>query len=483
MTRNSLNEARTKIVATVGPACEDEATLAEMIEHGVDIFRINAAHGTQADYERMRSKIVRAGEMTGFHVGILLDLAGPKIRLGKLFNDQALDVDIGDHVTFVRGDTPGNERELTSNYTRLIDELSLGDRVMLADGMISMHVVEKLKDSVRCEIVVKGTIRSKQGINLPGTSLSVSSMRPEDVDNALWAARNNIDFISLSFVRSAQDVLSLKNLLASMDASALVIAKIEKREALEELEAIVDAADGVMVARGDLGVEIDVADTPVAQKKIIRICREKLKPVIVATQMLESMHHNRRPTRAEASDVANAILDGADACMLSGETAIGDYPVLAVETMNRIMIRTEVLLKSQPVESKTRFSSRVHPVTSAVTHNAANIAEAIDAKLVVVVSHTGGTAWVKAKQRNYIPTLGVSDSDAVLRRMTLFWGIMPHHVENLENPEKLIEKVTQWGVARGMLVPGDRVVYVTGTGVLVNTHNLLVVHEVPPIKA
>ncbi|MFN7844800.1 MAG: pyruvate kinase, partial [Pirellula sp.] len=188
MTRNSLNEARTKIVATVGPACEDEATLAEMIEHGVDIFRINAAHGTQADYERMRSKIVRAGEMTGFHVGILLDLAGPKIRLGKLFNEQPLDVDIGDHITFVRGDTPGNEREVTSNYTRLIDELSLGDRVMLADGMISMHVVEKLKDSVRCEIVVKGTIRSKQGINLPGTSLSVSSMRPEDVDNALWAA-------------------------------------------------------------------------------------------------------------------------------------------------------------------------------------------------------------------------------------------------------------------------------------------------------
>ncbi len=189
---------------------------------------------------------------------------------------------------------------------------------MLADGMISMHVVEKLKDSVRCEIVVKGTIRSKQGINLPGTSLSVSSMRPEDVDNALWAARNNIDFISLSFVRSAQDVLSLKNLLASMDASALVIAKIEKREALEQLEAIVDAADGVMVARGDLGVEIDVP-IPCRTKKIIRICREKLKPVIVATQMLESMHHNRRPTRAEASDVANAILDGADACMLSGE--------------------------------------------------------------------------------------------------------------------------------------------------------------------
>ncbi len=375
-------------------------------------------------------------------------------------------------MTFVRGDAPTHERELTSNYTRLIDELSLGDRVMLADGMISMQVVEKLKDSVRCEIAVKGTIRSKQGINLPGTSLSVSSMRPEDVDNALWAARNNIDFISLSFVRTAQDVLSLKKSFGFDGCLCSRDCKNRKTRALDELEAIVDAADGVMVARGDLGVEIDVADTPVAQKKIIRICREKLKPVIVATQMLESMHHNRRPTRAEASDVANAILDGADACMLSGETAIGDYPVLAVETMNRIMIRTEVLLKSQPVESKTRFSSRVHPVTSAVTHNAANIAEAIDAKLVVVVSHTGGTAWVKSQATELIyRRWGYCDSDAVLRRMTLFWGIMPHHVENLENPEKLIEKVTQWGVARGMLVPGDRVVYVTGTACL-STHTI-----------
>lgn len=482
MNRNTLGEARTKIVATVGPACEDEAILAELVNHGVDIFRINAAHGTQADYARVLEKIVRVREKTDFPVGVLLDLAGPKIRLGKLFDEEPLEVDIGTEVTFIRGESPRSRYELTSNYTKLIDELNLGDRVMLADGMISMQVIEKLKDSVRCEVSVRGTIRSKQGINLPGTSLSVSSMRPEDVDNALWAARNHVDFISLSFVRSAQDVLSLKNLLASMDATALVIAKIEKREALEQLEEIVDAADGVMVARGDLGVEIEVADTPVAQKRIIQVCREKLKPVIVATQMLESMHHNRRPTRAEASDVANAILDGADACMLSGETAIGDYPVIAVDTMNKIMLSTEKMLKTQPSESKTRFFSRVHPVTSAVTHNAANIAEAIDAKLVVVASRTGGTAWVKAKQRNYIPTLGVSDSDHTLRRMCLFWGIMPHKVQNLDNPEILMDEVTAWGVSRGMLSPGDRVVYVTGTGLLHNTHNLLVVHEVPAIK-
>ncbi|MEQ1828281.1 MAG: pyruvate kinase, partial [Pirellula sp.] len=407
--------------------------------------------------------------------------AGPKIRLGKLLKEP-LEVDVGSFVTFVRGDTPSSPTELTSNYPKLVDELATGNSVMLADGMISMEVVEKQRDFARCRVNVQGTIRSKPGINLPGTSLSVSSMRPEDIENALWAARNSIDFISLSFVRSAQDVSSLKNLLASMDAQALVIAKIEKREALDNLEDIVDAADGVMVARGDLGVEIDVADTPVAQKRIIQVCREKMKPVIVATQMLESMHHNRRPTRAEASDVANAILDGADACMLSGETAIGEYPVITVDTMNRIMLSTEKLLKTMPQESKARFSSRVHPITSAVTHNAANIAESINAKLVVVASRTGGTAWVKAKQRNYIPTLGVSDSDHTLRRMCLFWGIMPHKVSNLEDPEILFDEVTQWGVDHGMLEPGDHVVYVTGTGVLNNTHNLLVVHEVPKPK-
>jgi pyruvate kinase len=303
-------------------------------------------------------------------------------------------------------------------------------------------------------------------------------MRPEDIENAIWGAHNEIDFISLSFVRSAQDVLSLKDLLASHDCQALVIAKIEKREAMACLDEIVEAADGIMVARGDLGVEIDVAETPVAQKDIINICKQKLKPVIVATQMLESMHNNSRPTRAEASDVANAILDGADACMLSGETAIGNFPVAAVDTMDRIMRHTEKMLKDMPMQPQLASSHRVHPVTSAVTHNAANIANSINAKLVVVASQTGGTAWVKAKQRNFIPTLGVSDNPATLRRMALFWGIMPHEVDHMDDPHDLIEDVISWGKSQGYLHAGDHVVFVTGTGVIDNAHNFLVVHQV-----
>lgn len=475
--RPNLNEARSKIVATVGPACDSVEMLHELVSQGADIFRINTAHGKQADFERILSNIREVRKLSGFPVAVLLDLAGPKIRLGQLKLDP-MEVAIGDKLTFVRGDEVSEPTHLCSNYTRLVDEVLVGNQIMLADGTISLKVVAKSKDTFECEATTAGVLRSRQGINLPGVTLSVSAMRQEDVENAMWGARNEIDFISLSFVRSSDDVISLKNLLSSLDSSALVIAKIEKREALEHLESIVEATDGVMVARGDLGVEIDVAQTPVAQKRIIQVCREKLKPVIVATQMLESMHNNSRPTRAEASDVANAILDGADACMLSGETAIGNFPSAAVAMMDRIMVYTEQLLKDQPPTGKSKIFDRVHPITSAVTYSAANIATAIDAKLVVVASHSGGTAWVKAKQRNFIPTLGVSDSDVTLRRMCLFWGIMPHKVASLDNPQKLFDEVSQWGRENNLLAVGDRVVFVTGTGVINNTHNLLVVHEV-----
>jgi pyruvate kinase len=476
--RPNLSEARTKIVATIGPACEQESTLVEMVQHGVDIFRINTAHGKQADFERILGKIRNVRQITGFPVAVLIDLAGPKIRLGPIAGD-AIEVETGGTVRFIRSDQPEGPTDLTSNYPRLVDELAVGDRIMLADGTIALQAIDRTKDTIQCKVTAGGTIRSRQGINLPGVSLSVSALRPEDIDNALWAARNEIDFISLSFVRSPQDVLSLKNLIASMESTALVVAKIEKREALQHLEQIVEATDAVMVARGDLGVEIDVAETPVAQKRIIQVCRDRVKPVIVATQMLESMHKSRRPTRAEASDVANAILDGADACMLSGETAIGDFPVLAVDTMHRIMVSTEQMLRDLPPSRPPKNSALVHPITSAVTYNAANIAETIGAKLVVVASRSGGTAWIKAKQRNYIPTVGVSDSAATLRRMGLFWGILPHAVPNLDSPQALIDDVSNWGRQQGFLSPGDYVVFVTGTGVINHTHNLLVVHQVP----
>lgn len=476
MTRPSPDEACTKIVATVGPACRDVDGLAALIEAGADIFRINTAHGTREEHQQTFDNIRAASAQCGFPAGVLLDLSGPKLRLGQLAVESfRCEVDM--LITFIRGDTTTVPNELTSSYARLIDELSEGDRVLLADGAVSLIVESVTDDRAQCRVTASGSIKSRQGINLPGVNLSVSSMLRKDVDNAIWGAEMGIDLISLSFVRSADDVRMLKSLLNSHESEALVIAKIEKPEAIENLDAIVDAADGVMVARGDLGVEIEIAETAVAQKKIIRVCKEKMKPVIVATQMLESMHHSERPTRAEVSDVANAILDGADACMLSGETAIGEHPIKAVQMMNRIMKCTERELIEHR-RSDVWPSNRVHPITSAVTHAATNIAEAIGAKLIVIATRSGNTAWIKSASRSLIPTLAVSDSEATLRRINLLWGIKPIQSARFDDTLRFIDEVSRWGREHARLQTGDQIVFVTGTGVIKKAHNELLVHTV-----
>ncbi len=476
MSRPSLKEACTKIVATVGPASNTPEKLSQLIEAGVDVFRINTAHGSRAEHDQTLANIRVASDSCAFPVGVLLDLAGPKIRLGQLAADPLV-CEVGMRFSFVRGDASSSAGELTSSYERLIDELETGDCVMLADGTVTLKVDQVSKDRAECTVTAAGTVRSRQGINLPGVKLSVSAMLPKDIDNAIWGAQNGVDLISLSFVRSADDVRSLKNLLVSCDSKALVIAKIEKPEALQQLDEIVDASDGVMVARGDLGVEIDVAETPIAQKRIIRVCKQKMKPVIVATQMLESMHHSSRPTRAEVSDVANAILDGADACMLSGETAIGEYPVKAVEMMNRIMLCTEREILEYD-RSDRNANQRVHPITTAVTQAATEIAESIRAKLIVIATRSGNTAWVKSQSRSRIPTLGASESLETLRRMNLFWGIKPIRARQLDDTSAFIDEICRWGRRYAHLESGDQIVFVTGTGVVEKAHNLVVVHTV-----
>jgi pyruvate kinase len=475
MPRPSLDDACTKIIATVGPACDSIHQLEALIEAGVDIFRINTAHGDRQQHELIVSRIREASNNSGFPVGILLDLAGPKIRLGQLQQDPLVCKE-GSTLTFVKEKT-NQPTELTSTYEHLIEELKPGDRVMLADGTVSLKVDQVEADRAECVVTAGGSVRSRQGINLPGVQLSVPALLERDIDNAMWAASNQIDFISLSFVRSPHDVQQLKEILQSQGSSALVIAKIEKPEALEQLEDIVENADGVMVARGDLGVEIDVARTPVAQKRIIRVCREKMKPVIVATQMLESMHTSTRPTRAEASDIANAILDGADACMLSGETAIGDHPVLAVTIMSRIMKCTEQEMMSHPTKNNGRGQC-VNPITDAVTQAATHLAESIDAKMIVIATVSGNTAWVNSQSRSRIPTVGASESQATLRRMNLLWGIKPLASEHLENTSRFIDEMCNWGHEHIGLRDGDNVVFVTGSGVVDKAHNLMMVHSV-----
>lgn len=471
------SRSRTKIVATIGPACRGVEKLTQLVLAGADVFRINSAHGSEADRLACLQEVREVEKKVGIPVGVLLDLAGPKIRLGELVQDPT-NCEAGGMFTFVRGSKPSGPAELTSNYEVLIDELHVGDPVMLADGTVSMVVTEKSADTAVCKVVGAGTIRSRQGINLPGTKLSTPALTDADLANVTWAAKHNVDIVSLSFVRSPEEIRQLKILLRGNGSQAFVVAKIEKREAMDRLDDIVAATDGVMVARGDLGVEIDFAEIAVAQKRIVHECRRQGKPVIVATQMLDSMHHSRRPTRAEATDVANAILDGADACMLSGETAIGEFPLESVEVMNRIMLATEPMLRDQPQFHGEIKATDVHPITTAAVHGCTEMAGILGAKLVVVATRGGGTARLLSKQRGGVATLGVSDKLDVLRRMSLYWGVTPLTGAPVHDGPMLRAFIDNWGRLNGTLVKGDRVIFVTGTNFYPMAHNLLVVHEV-----
>jgi pyruvate kinase len=328
-------------------------------------------------------------------------------------------------------------------------------------------------------VTQSGTIRSRQGVNVPGVKLSLPALGRADRDAVEWASELEVDFLGQSFVRSPDDVRELKSLVAHSKPAPLVIAKIEKREALDSLDEILAAADGLMVARGDLGVEIDVAEMPIVQKRIIAACRQHQKPVIVATQMLESMQTSRRPTRAEVTDVANAILDGGDACMLSAETAIGRYPREAVAMMNRIALATERLFRDNVPQPPGSFRIEgLRPVTAAVVYGAGHVAAELDAKLIVVATHSGATALALSKQRTYVPTIGISDQPRTLRRLCLYWGVIPLADVPTENRERMLAAVTEWGRQEAQLKPGDYLVLVGGTGVHPNSHNEVVVHQV-----
>lgn len=470
--------ARTKIVATVGPACSSVEKIGELLQAGVDVFRINTAHGNTQQHDQTLANIRQAAARLDQPVGVLVDLAGPKIRLGQLMQDP-LDCPMHAEFEFVQGEVANTATELTTNYPALVDELDCDDRVLLADGTVGMQVVSKTAGRARCRVFAPGILRSRQGVNLPGVKLSVPSITDADRHHAKWAAKNDADFVSLSFVRSPEDVVELNNMLADLGSHAMTIAKIEKPEALECLEEIIHESGGIMVARGDLGVEIEIEETPVQQKLIIDMCTRLQKPVIVATQMLDSMQASRRPTRAEASDVANAILDGADACMLSGETAIGDYPRESVETMNRIMLATERLLPdrlARQVQPDKREAS-VNDVTESVIHGAAKIAERLDARIVAIQTASGRTALSKAKQRDTIKTVAVSDQQQVLRQMALFWGIEP--VEGApQGFEELGRFIDHWGRANGVLQTGDYVVLMASNNLPAAAHTGVVVHQV-----
>jgi len=463
--RSLAHLTRTKIIATLGPASASPDMLRALIREGVDVFRLNLAHGTLEDHTRALADIRRIEEEVANPVAVLVDLAGPKIRLGTLASDP-LDLPTGAAVRVVRGTETTDAATLVTSYPLLVDEAAVGDELVLGDGLVRLVVTARTPSALVCRVAQGGQVRSRQGIALPGAKLSATALTPRDREHISWAAAHGADYISLSFVRHAEDVLELKRALAALNNSALVIAKIERREALDELDAIINAADGVMVARGDLGVEIAIEKTPLAQKRIVTRCLQLGKPVIVATQMLESMHHSRQPTRAEASDVANAILDGADACMLSGETAIGDYPRESVAMMRKIMFEAEHLLRDRP-----SLLASIEPVDrragtwAALAAGAAVVAQRIAARMVVIATSHGRAALAKSQQRDFIPTVAVTDDRHTVRRMCLWWGIKPVELATAKLcrlPAALFET---WPRGQAGVRDDDRVVLVIESGV------------------
>jgi pyruvate kinase len=477
--------SRTKIVATVGPATAAPERLADLARAGVDVFRLNMAHGGPEVQQTHVDNIRKLSQSIDMPIAILVDLAGPKIRLGELPDDRIF-CELGTEFFLVSSDAKA-PNELTSTYPTLVQELEVGDRILLADGTVAMEVKAKEADRVRLRVVERGTIRSRQGINLPGVKLSAPAISESDRAHAIWAAQTGIDFLGLSFVRSPDDIRTLKDILRGCNSATRIVAKIEKREAILRLEEIVAEADAVMVARGDLGVEIDVAQMPIEQKRIIATCHRFQRPAIIATQMLDSMQDSPRPTRAEATDVANAILDGADACMLSGETAIGHFPIEAVETMNRIALATESTFQNRPPRSLEGTWGTIHDVTQAAVRAAGQMAYELNARLVFVASHSGRTAFALSQLRNYVPTVGVSSSEETLRQMCLYWGVTPVRGAPATDLQGLIMHADALACRAGYATRGDRIVIVGGSHLAAGpegklfaggVHDVVLVHEV-----
>ena len=458
--------------------------LRELVINGVDIFRLNFAHGEHAWLSDLVRRIRQVSAELDCPIGILADLSGPKIRLGEIPGGDVY-CNEGATFRFIRGLTSDEPTDLTCTYEPLIDDVKPGDRILLADGTVAMVVLEKDAASawVRCQVIQAGRIRSRQGVNLPGVALSTPSVTVKDRRDLEWALQNHIDFIGLSFVRQAADIVELKRLIEGHrpKVTPLIVAKIEKTEAVADLENILRETDAVMVARGDLGVEADICRVPILQKQIIRRCNELRIPVITATQMLDSMQTNELPTRAEVTDVANAVIDGTDAVMLSGETAIGHHPVQVVRMMDRIAAEAEPLVLAASLNDlRDDESRRARPITEAVTRGAIAASEYLQADLIVVATVTGRTALALSRLRGRVPVLAFTDREEVARRMCLYWGVTPILSRVVQqSADALLAFVLKWGERHHLLASGSKIIVVGHTNWLGETHDLMMVHVVP----
>jgi pyruvate kinase len=449
---------RAKIVATLGPATSSLETLRQLVEAGLDVARLNLSHGTHDDHSASLANLRQAAEDANRAVGVLADLQGPKIRVGT-FPDGPVELDAGDEFTITIEDVPGDSTRVSTTYKGLPGDVRPGDRVLIDDGRVVLECTKTTSTDIHTRVIFGGTVSNHKGLNLPGVAVSVPALTQKDEDDLRWALRHNVDMVALSFVRSPADAEECHRIMDEEGLTVPLIAKIEKPQAVERLQDIIEVFDGVMVARGDLGVELPLENVPMVQKRAVERCRDKAKPVIVATQMLESMISAPRPTRAEASDVANAVLDGADAVMLSGETSVGKYPIETVETMARIVSAAE-----QESLRASHILNRVPETTGgAIARAAAEIGATVGAKALVAFTMSGETARRLARYRSPIPLLAFTTEASTRGRLTLTWGTDSNLVPWVDNTDDMVRQVESELLQLGDYQKGDKVVIVAGS--------------------
>jgi len=462
---------RAKIVATLGPATSSYDNIRAIIDAGVDVARMNLSHGSYAVHEEVYANVRKAADDAGKAVAVMVDLQGPKIRLGK-FEGGPYELAVGDIFKITTEDVVGTKELSGTTFKGLPQDVSPGDFLLIDDGKVKVEVVETDGVVVTTKVVVAGFVSNNKGINLPGVAVNVPALSEKDEEDLRWGLKLGADLIALSFVRNAEDIVRVHEIMAEEGRKIPVIAKIEKPQAVDHLEDIIDAFDAIMVARGDLGVELPLEAVPIVQKRTVELARRMAKPVIVATQMLESMISSPVPTRAETSDVANAILDGADAVMLSGETSVGEYPVITVQTMARIVESTEThgLERIPPLGTKPRTQG------GAITLAAAEVADFVDAKFVCVFTESGDSARRMSRLRFRIPMKAFTPDPAIRRRMALIWGIESFIVDRVTHTDAMYAQVDTVLLEQGLAQVGDKVVVISGSppGIPGSTNDLRV---------
>ncbi len=449
---------RAKIVCTLGPATASKERIKELVEAGMDVARLNLSHGSYAEHEQIYHRVREAADESGHGVGIFVDLQGPKIRLGN-FKEGSTRIQTGQSFAITTREVEGDNELASTTYQGLPGDVGPGDQILIDDGKVRLRVTAVEGDVVHTIVVTGGRISDHKGINLPGVPVSVPAMSEKDIEDLRWGLHLTVDFIALSFVRSGKDVEDVRKVMREEGVLLPVIAKIEKPQAIDNLDEIVKAFDGFMVARGDLGVECPLEDVPFLQKRVVEKARRNAKPVIVATQMLESMISSPAPTRAEASDVANAVLDGADAVMLSGETSVGEYPIEVVETMARIISSTEdhELHHMAAIDWQPRTRGGV------IAKAAAEVADRVGAKFLVAFTQSGDSARRLARYRGHIPVLAFTPDAQVRSQLALTWGVETFKTDAVEHTDQMVRQVDEQLLAIGRVEEGDLVVIIAGS--------------------